>query len=163
MCLAPARHSHHEVIHSLAFTRKHPSILNKLHGSSSAVATKSIKGYREVLDAASAVVVGQYPTEDQCWNCKKTKNIQKEWYTFFFEAHQQCCSSEKKYNHNKIFCKFYVLDEPETDDSDRTNDGKISEGIAFDAEDSTKGGIDCTMCHEQKCDADDDALDVIKE
>ena len=56
-----------------------------------------------------------------------------------------------------------MLDEPETDDSDRTNDGKISEGIAFDAEDSTKGGIDCTMCHEQKCDADEAALDVIKE
>ena len=73
-------------------------------------------------------------------------------------AHQQCCSSKKKYNHDKNFCEFYAFDEPEINDN-----VEISEGIAFDAEDSTEGGIDCTMCQDEKCDADEAALDVIKE
>ena len=81
-----------------------------------------------------------------------------ELKTFCFEAHQQCCSSKKKYNHDKNFCEFYAFDEPEINDN-----VEISEGIAFDAEDSTEGGIDCTMCQDEKCDADEAALDVIKE
>jgi hypothetical protein len=132
--------------------------LNKLRGFSSAVAIKSIEGYREVLDAASAVVVGENPPENWCRNYEQTKSIQKEWTTFCFEAHQQCCSSEKKYVKWENFCEFYAFDEPETDES-----VEISEGIAFDAEDSTEGGIDCTMCQDEKCDADEAALDVIKE
>ena len=138
--------------------------MNKLRGSSSAVAIKSIEGYREVLDAAAAVIVGEYPPEDECWNYEKTKETQKNYDTWCFEAHQQCCSSEKKYNHNYNFCEFYAFDpEPETDDN-----VKISEGVAFDAEDPTEGGIDCTVCHDEKCDADeadtnDATLDVIEE
>jgi hypothetical protein len=128
--------------------------LKKLRGSSSAVATKSIEGYREVLDAASAVVVGGYPPEDECWNYEMTKNTQKSLDTWCFRAHQQCCSSQKKYVHNDSFCEFYAFD-PEPDE--------ISEGVAFDAEDVTEEPVDCTMCHNKKCDADEAELDVIEE
>ncbi len=140
----PARRSHREVVHSLIphTYSAHLLLLNKLHGSSSAVVTKSIEEYREVLDAASANVVGHYPPEDECWDYKETRTQQKSLGTWCYETHTNCRLSQKKFNHYKSFCEFYDFD-PELDET--------SEGIAFDAKDFTNIIVDCTICHDHKC------------
>ncbi|KAL3776877.1 hypothetical protein ACHAW5_007678 [Stephanodiscus triporus] len=120
---------------------------NRLRGSSSAVA-KSIASFRDVLDAASAVVGGVHD-EDECWDYEETKDHQRTANTWCFRAHQQCCSSENKYAHSHDFCVFYGF-EPEPDET--------SDGIDFNTDDP-EDPVDCTMCGDTTCDGDDSERD----
>jgi hypothetical protein len=113
-----------------------------LRGFSSAVVANAVI-------AAAAVDVGAYPKEDECWNYEDTRATQRDMNTWCFRAHQQCCSSDKKYQHWIDFCEFYAFD-PEPD--------RISDDTAnFDADEPL---IDCSICHDKKCTAvtDDDPV-----
>ncbi len=116
---------------------------NKLRGSSSAIA-KSIESIGEVLNVASAAIGVRPHMRDECWNYEETKDRQKMANTWCFRAHQTCCSSQIKYEHDVKFCKYYGF-KPEPDDS--------ADGITV-MSDFSEEPIDCTMCGTSKCNTD---------
>ena len=67
--------------------------------------------------------------------------------SFCYTARQQCCSSQKKYDHSMLFCEYYGFDYPPS-------------GLPRSIIPSTFLSVDCTMCGTSKCTSDDTKLDV---
>ncbi len=116
---------------------------SKLRGSSSVIA-KSIDSIGKIFNVASIAIGVKPHTQNECWNYEETKDRQKMTNSWCLQAHQKCCSSQKKYEHDIDFCKFYGF-KPEPDDS--------ADGITVITE-SSEEPIDCTMCGSSKCNTD---------